>query len=53
MNDYCKGALEALFWVNTILSKNPDDVKREINEAISDLYNGIALDFRERIRRGL
>lgn len=55
MNDYCKGAIEALFWVKVLTDKNTpsEKIAVEVNKAISDLYNGLAVDFRERLNRRL
>jgi hypothetical protein len=51
MNDFCKGALEALFYAKTLTDKDLslEQLQKELNSAITDLYNGIAIDFRERL----
>ena len=55
MNDYCKGAIEALFWVKTLADKKmPAEVMAmEVNKALNDLYGGLAIDFRDRLSRGI
>ncbi len=56
LNDYTRGAFEALSWIQTILEdleNRPDAVKtlrKEIEEAISDIRRGIGVDFRFRLR---
>lgn len=63
MNDYAKGALEALAWMDSLLSKaEPKDVndpqaaeawdlvRREVLGARNELLQGVAVDFRDRLR---
>ena len=55
LNDYGKGALEALVWFRSLmdeLRKNKDweKLKREVDEAREELLSGIAVDFREKLR---
>ena len=58
MNDYCKGALEALVWVRSLIkrlksqSRTVDRVLEEVDRAVEDMNEGIAVDFRERLRLG-
>jgi hypothetical protein len=50
MNDYSKGALEALVWAKTLLERsNTDKAMKEINDAIITLHYGIALDFKDKL----
>lgn len=48
-------ALEALIYVRTMIdgARSKDEIRREVNFAIDDLYGGIAVDFRDRIARGM
>jgi hypothetical protein len=56
LNDYVRGAFEALSWTKEVLSaskKDPAQVERvlkEIEGAIEDIRSGIAVDFRNRLR---
>jgi hypothetical protein len=56
MNDYCKGALEALAWVELLinrLSESPkglEKLKAEVESAKQDILNGVGIDFRHRLR---
>ena len=51
MNDYVRGALEALVWVEALLGRvDPDQVKQEVAGARGDLLAGMAVDFRDRLR---
>jgi hypothetical protein len=51
MNDYTRGALEALAWVESLLGRvDPDQLKREVAGARGDLLAGLAVDFRDRLR---
>ena len=51
MNDYARGALEALVWVESLLGRvDPDQLKREVVGARGDLLAGLAVDFRDRLR---
>ena len=54
MNDYARGALEALAWVQLILDgvqlEAVDDLKRRVSAAKEELLTGAAVDFSERIR---
>jgi hypothetical protein len=59
MNDYVRGAFEALNWVHILLAsvdseKDLDHVNRavrEVESAMSDIRDGIAVDFRHRLKR--
>ena len=52
MRDYAKGALEALQWALLKIEELRDleKVRREIEAARDELLNGVAIDFRDRIR---
>jgi hypothetical protein len=58
MNDYAKGALEALAWVDTLLiGVGKEDaetilsrLRNEVQGANSELLHGSAIDFRSRLR---
>jgi len=56
LNDYVRGAFEALSWTKEVLvasKKDPaqvDRVLKEIEGAIEDIRSGIAVDFRNRLR---
>jgi len=62
MNEYAKGALEALAWVQSLMSnlrkeKTVDlkwqKLKQNVDAAQGDLLKGIAVDFRFRIEKGV
>jgi hypothetical protein len=48
LNDYARGALEALAWVMSILDE--PKVRCEIEGARDDILNGTSVDFRRRLR---
>ena len=56
MNEYCRGAVEALAWVQFLLAELEKDEERwekfrkEMNEARDELMSGVAVDFREKLR---
>lgn len=52
MHDYLKGAYEALSWVKLTLKEKNDAQKvlEEVNGAINDITEGVAVDFRERLK---
>ncbi len=52
MHDYLKGAYEALSWVKLTLKEKNDTQKvlEEVNGAINDITEGVAVDFRERLK---
>lgn len=56
MNDYTRGAFEALSWVESLienLKHNPEGWKtlaKEVNDATIDIKRGIGVDFRYRLR---
>lgn len=59
MNDYVRGAFEALSWVQTSIQSvdikhDPGDhldrVLKEIEAAIADIKKGVAVDFRDRLK---
>ena len=58
LNDYCKGALEALVWVRSLIKRlksqsgTVDRVLEEVDRAVEDINEGIAVDFRERLNLG-
>jgi len=57
LNDYCRGALEALAWVQVIL-ENVDPMNgkswagfiNELQAVKEEILSGIAVDFRSRVR---
>lgn len=53
MNERCAGAIEALAWFRHLLDSHSDlhRIRRELAAAEDELLNGVAVDFRERIRR--
>ena len=59
MNDYAKGAVETLAWVQSLtssLEKKQDRwerLKKEVDKAQNDLMSGIAIDFRKRLSLGV
>jgi len=50
LNEYCKGALEALSWVKSLLASNRKDVERMLDKAKEDILSGCADDFPKRLR---
>lgn len=59
MNDYVRGAFEALSWVQTLISSvspqkdqqgHLDKVLKEVEAAIVDIKEGVAVDFRDRLK---
>ena len=56
MNDYTRGAFECLSWLEERISRLESEgdpwqtLKREIDEAITDIRRGVGVDFRERLR---
>lgn len=56
MNDYTRGAFEALSWVESLienLKNHPEGWKtltKEVNDATIDIKRGIGVDFRYRLR---
>ena len=59
MNDYVRGAFEALDWVEALLAdiepeKDPLDqlkeVVTEVEEALADIKEGVAVDFRHKLK---
>lgn len=51
MNEYCRGALEALSWVKSmLLNRSPEHAIVMIDQAKDDILNGAAIDFAERLR---
>ncbi len=57
MHDYVRGAFEALSWVRLLLQElrdNPvcavEEALKEIEGALEDINNGVASDFRWRLR---
>ena len=58
MHDYVRGAFEALSWVHSLLDdieseKDLDRVKKavkEVDSAMDDIREGVAVDFRYRLR---
>jgi len=54
MNDYVRGALEALTWARIVLEDQEGDLKKAIEEieaALKDINAGVAVDFRERLKQ--
>jgi hypothetical protein len=56
MNEYARGALEALAWFDSLMSQARSTdatlelLKREVNGAKDELLQGVAIDFRARLR---
>jgi len=59
VNDYVRGAFEALSWTHVLLvnidrKKDPlghlDKVIREVEAAIDDIREGVAVNFRDRLK---
>ena len=56
MKTYMGGVIEALVWVQSLLDENIEDpkgiqkVRREVHATLKDVTNGLAGDFREKIR---
>jgi hypothetical protein len=56
MNEYTRGAFECLSWLEDRISRLESErdswktLKREIDEAITDIRRGVGVDFRERLR---
>jgi len=53
MNDYVRGALEALTWARTVLEDQGDPKRaiEEIEAALKDINAGVAVNFRERLKQ--
>jgi hypothetical protein len=53
MNDYVRGALEALTWARAALEDQSDLGKaiEEIEGALKDINAGVAVNFRERLKQ--
>lgn len=51
MNEYGRGALEALSWVRRLLREERDlkRVKAEVEKVVEMILNGVAVDFRRRM----
>jgi len=52
LNDYARGALEALAWILAMLEDGGDvgRIRRKVEGARDDLLRGISVDFRQRLR---
>jgi hypothetical protein len=52
MNDYARGALEALAWVLGMIENGDASarLRRQLEGARDDLLRGVTLDFRQRLR---
>ena len=59
MNDYVRGAFEALNWVEALLADigpakdSRDQLKNvvtEVEEALADIKEGVAVDFRHKLK---
>ena len=59
MNDYVRGAFEALSWMHVLLvnidrEKDPEDhldrLIKEVEAAMDDIKEGIAVNFRDRLK---
>ena len=56
MNDYCKGAFEALSWVESLIESTEnrpealEEILKEVNAAIREIREGIAVNFKSRLR---
>ena len=52
LNDYLKGAFEALSWVRSILKDEKDinAIIKQVDDAIADVTEGVAVDFRRRLK---
>jgi len=59
MNDYAKGAVEALAWIQSLTSELEREqdrwerLGREVDKAQNELMSGIAVDFRKRLSLGI
>jgi hypothetical protein len=60
LNDYVRGAFEALSWTHVLLvnidsKKDPvghlDKAIREVEAAMDDIKEGVAVNFRDRLKR--
>ena len=52
MNDFARGAIEALAWTKTVLEEASSvrQVKRQLEEVLSDLLKGSVADFPTRVK---
>jgi len=52
LNDYARGALEALAWVLSLLDElqDPRMIRRQVEGARDDILRGSSIDFREKIK---
>lgn len=56
MRDYVRGAYEALNWVQNLVKKHGSKsdlfeiLLKEVSEAIDDINEGVAIDFRDRLK---
>ena len=51
MNDFARGALEALAWFESLLGQGDlERLRQEVSAAKEDLLSGMAIDFRYRLR---
>jgi len=51
VNDYARGALEALAWVESLVARGDlETAKREVAVARGEILAGAAIDFRDRLR---
>jgi len=50
LNEYCRGALEALSWVKLLLASSRKDFEKMVDRAKEDILSGCALDFPERLK---
>jgi len=52
MNDFARGALEALAWVLNMLEdmEDPNRIRRQVEGARDDLLRGVSVDFRQRLK---
>ncbi len=59
MNEYAKGASEALVWVQGLMGDlvkgedRWDVMKREVDDAKEDLVKGVGVDLRVRLQRNV
>ena len=51
MDEYTKGALEALAWIQLLIEKgkSKENIRKEIEEARDLLLKGVAVNFKKRV----
>ena len=58
MNEYCRGALEALAWIQSLMEemrkeRDWEKLRRNVDQVKEEILRGVAVDFRFRIERGV